>query len=86
MAGKERSHPSPVFRSSCKSTTPLLDAQRIQVNVVSEKFKKVTVIRVGAGLDMRADDTSLEIAELGGSILGNHIQSLDRVHARRKAN
>ena len=55
-------------------------------NVVSEKFENVTAIHAGAGLDMRADDTSLEIAEFGGSVLGNHIQSLDRVDARRKAN
>ena len=44
------------------------------------------MVVVGAGLDRGADDATLEISGLGGSVLANHAKFLNRVHTWSKPN
>src|SRR5689334_18125735 len=47
--------------------------------VIAEILKCIAVKLVGAGFDHYANDPALEIAELGGSVIGDHPKFLDGV-------
>ena len=49
--------------------------------VVAEKLENGAVKLVGAGFYGDVDDASLEVAELGGGVAGDHLELLDRIHA-----
>src|SRR6185369_11766971 len=65
------------FRSAVPVRRP---RSRIQF-VVAEELEYGTVKLVGAGFYGDVDDASLEVAELGGGIAGDHLELLNRIHA-----
>ena len=70
------------LRETLKSVGPVVGVK----DIVPEELEDVAVVAVGAGLDRSTDNAPLEISELGGSVLGNYVEFLNRVDARSKTN
>src|SRR6266404_2912777 len=65
-----------------RATEIIGPAVRVQF-VVANEFPDVPMVAIRTRLGAYADDSALEVSELGGSIIGDQIEFLDGVRSRR---
>ena len=66
-------------RIGAEVARPLIGVEKI----VAQKFERVAMKLVTAGLDADADDAAQELAEIGAGIVRDDVKLLDRVDAGR---